>query len=84
MKKFFKNKIVKKIFYLIGGAIAGLILSTTFNGILLPFQLLLSSFAIGVPTVFLQVYYHIKTKSIVDWYNVVTAIAGGWLILILL
>jgi len=65
------------------GLIIGLILSLTFDGVIIPAQIILTILAIGIPSTMWEWGWNMKTQSVVDYWDVARGVGAGLLIVII-
>jgi hypothetical protein len=69
--------------HVLGGLIIGFILTLTFDGIILPVQIILTIMCVGIPSTMWEWGWQMYNKSEVDYWDVVRAIVAGLTVVII-
>ena len=75
---------MRNLLHFIIGAIIGILLFQTFDGVPFPIQLFLTTFVMGVIGTMWEWGWHMYNKSIIDYYDVLRGVLGALLSLIIL
>jgi hypothetical protein len=69
--------------HVLGGLIIGLILSLTFDGVIIPAQIILTIMWIGIPSTMWEWGWNMYNGSKIDYVDVVRAVLAGLVVVII-
>jgi|688.fasta_scaffold587163_2 hypothetical protein len=69
--------------HVLGGSIIGLILSLTFDGVIIPAQIIFTIMWVGIPSTMWEWGWNMYNKSVVDYLDVVRAVIAGLVVVMI-
>ena len=82
-KPIMKKEQIRNWLHVIIGAVIGLVLSLTFNGVIIPAQIFLTVLVIGVGGTMWEWGWHMRNESKVDYLDVVRAVLAGLVVVMI-
>lgn len=69
--------------HVLGGLIIGFILTSKFNGVIIPAQIILTIIFIGIPSTMWEWGWHMYNKSKIDYWDVARGLGAGLVVVII-